>query len=73
MSDIRDTLMTAIGQIQADTRSEWSGTGWNQHFCHDCKCIWWGQKKALECGMDGFLTKPIVIEELISTLQKKLD
>ena len=30
------------------------------------------RKKALECGMDGFLTKPIVIEELISTLQKKL-
>ena len=31
------------------------------------------RRKALECGMDGFLTKPIVIEELISTLQKKLD
>ena len=31
------------------------------------------RKKALECGMDGFLTKPIVIEELISTLQKNLD
>ena len=28
------------------------------------------RKKALECGMDGFLTKPIVIEELIGTLQK---
>ena len=27
------------------------------------------RKKALECGMDGFLTKPIVIEELIGTLQ----
>ena len=31
------------------------------------------KKKALECGMDGFLSKPIVIEELISTLQKNLD
>ena len=31
------------------------------------------RKKALECGMDGFLSKPIVIEELISTLQKNLD
>ncbi len=31
------------------------------------------RKKALECGMDGFLTKPIVIDELISTLQKNLD
>ena len=31
-----------------------------------------GQKKALECGMDGFLSKPIVIEELLSTLQKNL-
>ena len=31
------------------------------------------RKKALECGMDGFLTKPIVIEELIGTLQKNLD
>ena len=31
------------------------------------------RKKALECGMDGFLTKPIVIDELISTLQKKMD
>ena len=30
------------------------------------------KKKALECGMDGFLTKPIVIEELIGTLQKNL-
>mgnify|MGYP003260324045 FL=1 len=28
------------------------------------------RRKALECGMDGFLTKPIVIEELIGTLQK---
>ena len=28
------------------------------------------KKKALECGMDGFLTKPIVIEELIGVLQK---
>ena len=31
------------------------------------------KKKALECGMDGFLTKPIVIEELIGVLQKNLD
>ena len=30
------------------------------------------RKKALECGMDGFLSKPIVIEELICTLQKNL-
>ena len=30
------------------------------------------RKKALECGMDGFLSKPIVIEELISTLQNNL-
>ena len=38
----------------------------------DCQCLWRGQKKALECGMDGFLSKPIVIEELLSTLQKNL-
>ena len=31
------------------------------------------KKKALECGMDGFLSKPIVIEELIDALQKNLD
>ena len=31
------------------------------------------KKKALECGMDGFLTKPIVIEELIGTIQKNLE
>ena len=30
------------------------------------------KKKALEYGMDGFLTKPIVIEELIGVLQKNL-
>ena len=30
------------------------------------------KKKALECGMDGFLTKPIVIEELVGVLQKNL-
>ena len=30
------------------------------------------RKKALACGMDGFLSKPIVIEELISTLQNIL-
>ena len=30
------------------------------------------KKKALECGMNGFLSKPIVIEELISTLQNNL-
>ena len=30
------------------------------------------RKKAQECGMDGFLTKPIVIEELIGVLQKNL-
>lgn len=30
------------------------------------------RKKALECGMDGFLSKPIVIEELIHTLQTNL-
>ena len=29
-------------------------------------------EKALECGMNGFLSKPIVIEELISTLQNNL-
>ena len=29
-------------------------------------------EKAQECGMDGFLSKPIVIEELISTLQNNL-
>ena len=31
------------------------------------------RKKALECGMDGFLSKPIVIEELVSILQKNLE
>ena len=31
------------------------------------------RKEALECGMDGFLSKPIVIEELIDALQKNLD
>ena len=31
------------------------------------------RRKALECGMDGFLTKPIVIEELMDILQKNLD
>ena len=31
------------------------------------------RKKALEYGMDGFLSKPIIIEELIDTLQKNLD
>ena len=30
------------------------------------------RKKALECGMNGFLSKPIVIEELICTLQNSL-
>ncbi len=30
------------------------------------------RKKALECGMNGFLSKPIVIEELISTLHDNL-
>ena len=30
------------------------------------------RKKALECGMNGFLSKPIVLEELISTLQNNL-
>ena len=30
------------------------------------------KKEALECGMDGFLSKPIVIEELISTLHNNL-
>ena len=30
------------------------------------------RKKALECGMDGFLSKPIVLEELIGTLQNNL-
>ena len=27
------------------------------------------RKNALECGMDGFLSKPIQMEELIQTLQ----
>ena len=31
------------------------------------------KKTAMECGMDGFLSKPIVIEELIRTLQKNLN
>ncbi|MEI3418760.1 MAG: response regulator [Blautia sp.] len=31
------------------------------------------RKKAMKCGMNGFLSNPIVIEELISTLQKNLD
>ncbi len=30
------------------------------------------RRKALECGMDGFLSKPIVIDELISALQDNL-
>ena len=28
------------------------------------------RKKALECGMDGFLSKPIVVEEPVDILQK---
>ena len=28
------------------------------------------RKEALECGMAGFLSKPIVMEELLSALQK---
>ena len=30
------------------------------------------RKKALESGMDGFLSKPIVIDEVLSTLQNNL-
>ncbi len=30
------------------------------------------RKRARECGMDGFLSKPIVIEELIGTLRNNL-
>ena len=30
------------------------------------------KKEALECGMDGFLSKPIVMEELLAALQKNL-
>ena len=30
------------------------------------------RKEALECGMDGFLSKPIVIEELIDALHDNL-
>ena len=30
------------------------------------------RKRALKCGMNGFLSKPIVIEELLSTLQNNL-
>ena len=30
------------------------------------------KKEALECGMNGFLSKPIVIEELLAALQKNL-
>ena len=30
------------------------------------------RKKSLECGMNGFLSKPIVIEELLNTLQNNL-
>ena len=30
------------------------------------------RRKALTCGMNGFLSKPIVIEELINTLQNIL-
>ena len=31
------------------------------------------KKEALECGMDGFLSKPIVMEELLAALQKNLN
>ena len=31
------------------------------------------RKKALECGMDGFLSKPKAIEELVDILQKNLN
>ena len=30
------------------------------------------RKQALKCGMDGFLSKPIILEELIGTLQNNL-
>ena len=30
------------------------------------------RKRALECGMNGFLSKPIIIGELIGTLQNNL-
>ena len=31
------------------------------------------RKEALECGMDGFLSKPIIMEELLAALQKNLN
>ena len=31
------------------------------------------RKRALKCGMNGFLSKPIIIEELLGTLQYNLD
>ena len=30
------------------------------------------RKKALKCGMDGFMSKPIVMEELIRELQNNM-
>lgn len=40
---------------------------------HVAKPVDEDRKKALECGMDGFLSKAIVIEELIAALQHNLD
>ena len=102
MSDIRDTLMTAIGQSQAGVEDSTPGkydlvlmdvqmpvmNGYEATrqiralddpalsgitiLAMTANAFDEDRKKALEYGMDGFLSKPIVIEELISTLHNNL-
>ena len=64
LSDVLHDLKTIIsGQIHAKQLELYM----------DANAFDEDRKKAMKCGMDGFLSKPIVIEELIGALQKNLD
>ncbi len=101
MSDIRETLMSAISQSQSESEdlvrpeagSDFRGrcillvedNELNSEIALDdpvlagitilamtANAFDEDRKKALECGMDGFLSNPIVIEDLISILHDNL-
>ena len=69
-----DTPREAANLQKFDQRYKFSGTDKQiyRQLGNSANAFDEDRKKALQCGMNGFLSKPIVIEELISTLQNSL-
>lgn len=73
MSDLRDSLLDALGQQKAEKNEKLHGIEQMKKFVNKKILVVEDKKMAFDAGMNGHLTKPIVIDEVVNMIAENID